>query len=73
MESIPLTVHTDSPVGLSKLRLKVSVNGEPAREFPLNQDTLAPQLHSGQVLSASKWLAKNKGEATGSCSRHVAA
>ncbi|MBI4027975.1 MAG: hypothetical protein HY360_23525 [Verrucomicrobia bacterium] len=40
MESIPLTVRGESPLGLSRLRLKVSVNGEPARELPLKQDAL---------------------------------
>ncbi len=40
IEAIPLTVLGKSPFGFSKLRLSVTVNGQPPKEFPLDQDSL---------------------------------
>lgn len=36
VESIPLTVRAESPEDLARMKLKVSVNGEPAKDIPLD-------------------------------------
>ncbi len=44
IESIPLKIKGESPLGFNKLRLSISVNGETPKEFPLDQDSLPKNL-----------------------------